>query len=87
MANKRSKHKAKMKAETTPVETTLRPIGLDRQEVSEEFIAESLCPLDNDFGFELRADVKAGKSDSLIAEVIDEDDAGETIDLDLKCKP
>ena len=46
MANKRGKHKTK--AEPTPVETALRPIGLDRQEVSEAFLAESLRPLDED---------------------------------------
>ena len=85
MANKRSKHEVKVKAEPTPVETALRPIGLDRQEVSEAFIAESLRPLDDDFGFELRADiiradVKAG-NDGLTAEVTAEDNAGETTDL------
>ena len=85
MANKRSKHEVKMKAEPTPVETALRPMGLDRQEVSEAFIAESLRPLDDDFGFELRADiiradVEAG-NDGLIAEVTAKDNAGETTDF------
>ncbi len=39
------------------------------------------------FEKQLRADVEAGKLDSLIAEVVAEYEAGETIDLDLACKP
>ena len=42
---------------------------------------------DDAFESQLRADAEAGKFDNLIAEVLAEDDAGETIDLDLKCKP
>ena len=38
------------------------------------------------FEKQLRADVEAGKLDSLIAEVVAEYEAGETIDLELECK-
>ncbi len=40
---------------------------------------------DDDFEKQLRADVKAGKFDKLIAAVIAEDDAGETIELEASC--
>ena len=60
----------------------LRSIGLDRREVSETFLAESMAPLDDDaFEMQLRADVEAGKLDRLIAEVVAEDEAGETVKL------
>ncbi|MGB7413411.1 MAG: hypothetical protein WA902_04300 [Thermosynechococcaceae cyanobacterium] len=40
---------------------------------------------DDSFERQLRADVEAGKLDQLIANVISEDDAGETIDLEASC--
>ncbi len=41
---------------------------------------------DDAFESQLRTDVEAGKFDHLIAEVIAEDEVGETIDLELECK-
>jgi len=40
---------------------------------------------DDAFEKQLRSDVEAGKFDRLIAEVIAEDDRGETIDLETSC--
>lgn len=40
---------------------------------------------DDIFEQRLRADVNAGKFDRLITEVLAEDDAGETIDLETSC--
>ncbi|WP_299415137.1 hypothetical protein [Acaryochloris sp. IP29b_bin.148] len=40
---------------------------------------------DDDFERQLRTDVEAGKFDQLIADVIAEDDAGETIHLEASC--
>ena len=40
---------------------------------------------DDDFEKQLRADVEAGKLDQLIADVIAEDDLGETLDLETSC--
>ncbi len=40
---------------------------------------------DDDFEQRLRADAEAGKFDQLIADVIAEDEAGETIDLEASC--
>lgn len=40
---------------------------------------------DDDFEKRLRADVEAGKFGKLIAAVIAEDEAGETLDLDASC--
>ena len=40
---------------------------------------------DDDFEKRLRADVEAGKFDPLIADVVAEDKAGETIDLKASC--
>ena len=40
---------------------------------------------DDAFERRLRADVEAGKFDQLIADVIAEDEAGETIDLETSC--
>ncbi|WP_299489617.1 hypothetical protein [Acaryochloris sp. IP29b_bin.137] len=40
---------------------------------------------DDDFERQLRTDVEAGKFDQLIANVVAEDDAGETINLEASC--
>ena len=40
---------------------------------------------DDDFEKQLRADVEAGKLDQLIANVIAEDNLGETLDLETSC--
>ena len=40
---------------------------------------------DDTFEKQLRIDVEAGKLDQLIADVIAEDDLGETIDLETSC--
>ena len=40
---------------------------------------------DDDFEKRLRADVEAGKFDPLIADVVAEDEAGETVDLKASC--
>ena len=40
---------------------------------------------DDDFEKRLRTDAEAGKLDQLIADVIAEDDLGETVDLEASC--
>jgi hypothetical protein len=50
-----------------------------------EALVEWLGQDDDAFEQRLRADVDAGKFDQLIADVIAEDDAGETIDLEASC--
>jgi hypothetical protein len=50
-----------------------------------EAILEWLKQEDDDFEKQLRNDVEVGKFDQLIADVIAEDDLGETIDLETSC--
>ena len=50
-----------------------------------EALLEWLEQEDDDFEKQLRNDVEAGKFDQLIADVIAEDDMGETIDLETSC--
>lgn len=51
-----------------------------------EALLEWLGQEDDDFEKKLRQDVEAGKFDSLIAKVIAEDEAGETVDLETSCQ-
>ena len=50
-----------------------------------EALLEWLEQDDDAFEKRLRADVETGKFDKLIADVIAEDDAGETIDFETSC--
>jgi hypothetical protein len=51
-----------------------------------EAVLEWLEQEDDDFEARVRADSNAGKFDALIAQVIAEDDAGETIELEASCE-
>lgn len=67
---------------------TIQKISGLLSEQSEEKLEALLSWLkqeDDAFEKRLRADVEAGKLDQLIADVIAEDDLGETIDLEASC--
>ncbi len=67
---------------------TLRTINNLLPQQPQEKLEELLSWLEQDddaFEKQLRADVEAGKLDNLIADVIAEDEEGETIDLEASC--
>lgn len=64
---------------------TINKLLLQQSEEKLEAILGWLEQEDDDFEKQLRADVKAGKLDQLIASVIVEDDSGETLDLETSC--
>ncbi|MGK7894446.1 MAG: hypothetical protein AB4372_12675 [Xenococcus sp. (in: cyanobacteria)] len=64
---------------------TINKLILQKSEEKLEAILGWLEQEDDDFEKQLRADVKAGKLDQLIASVIVEDDSGETLDLETSC--
>ena len=64
---------------------TIRSLLPQQPQEKLEAILDWLKQEDDAFENQLRTDVEAGKFDELIADVIAEDELGETIDLEASC--